>query len=555
MSFEPTWKDIATLFRPRRIRLQVTDRNKGDQRNQKIVDSTTVFAARTMAAGMMSVITSPARLWFKLAVADSEMMEQQSVKTWLEEVRDAMIKVLNRSNFYEILSTFYSDLGVFGTTALITEEDDEKVIRCTHFALGEYWIGYNATQQVRVFMREYELTVQQVVDQFGIPNGDGYDTKNFSEPLVSKWNNGQTQQGVAITHIIYENPDFDPKRINAKYKRFASCYYESTGQKDRFLLETGYNEWPVGAVRWETTTGDVYGTECPGMIALGDAKELMFTKKIGAQALNKNVNPPMLAPLSFRNYPLTQLPGGVTYADETSDKTMRPTVDTRAFRLDWLREWKNDLRDLIDKAFYVDMFLIISNIDRSNVTATEVLEKKEEKLLTLGPVGKQIDGGFLDPFFERLYGIMFRKGLIPEPPPEMAGVTFHPEYETILAQAQRSQGRAGIEAFAIFVANTAKEDPSILDRVDVDEMVQRYAEVTGNPPNFIRSDDAVAAMRQARAEAQAKQQAAEQASLVADSANKLANAPTGDKNALTDLLNSGAPNNALGGATSPSGGY
>lgn len=554
-SFESHWKEIADLIRPRRIRLQASDRNRGDKRNQKIVDSTAVFAARTLASGMMSGITSPARQWFKLSLADKTLMERQSVKIWLEDVRERMSRVLDRSNFYEVLSTYYSDLGVFGTTAMIVEEDEAKTIRCTHFALGSYWIGYNEKQQVRVFLREFQMTVRQIVGQFGQRVGDGYSADNLSENVRSAWRNGATEQGIDVAHVIYENPDHDPSKLKSQYKAFASCYFEVGGTTNVFLDEGGYNEWPVPAVRWEVTDGDVYGTDCPGMTALGDIKELMFSKKLGAGALHKAVNPPMVAPAQMKNVATSILPGGVTYFDESADKTYRPAVDTRSFRLDWLQEWVADIRSLIKKAFFEDMFLLISNIEKANTTATEILEKKEEKLLTLGPVGKQVDGGFLDPFFDRLYGIMLRRGDIPEPPPEMEGVTFHPEYETIMAQAQRAQGRSNIEAFSIFVQTVAKEDPTLIDRVDVDEMIKRYSEVTGVPPNFIKSDEAVAAIRKARADAQAKQAAAEQAEMVANSANKLANSPTGDKNALTDLLASGAPGNGLGAAPGPQGGY
>lgn len=535
-TFEPHWKELAEYFRPRRLRLIASDRNKGDKRSQKILDSTTVFAARTLASGIMANITSPVRVWFKAAITDRALMEKPNVKAWLDEVRDGMIGVLARSNFYEVLPTYYSDLGVFGTSAMIVEEDDEKVIRCTHFALGEYWIGYNSKQQVRVFMREFELTVRQIVEQFGVKHGDGYKTDNLSIEVQNAWRTGNTEQGINVIHFITENGDYDQKRLAAKHKAYSSCYYETASRHDVFLNEGGYEEWPVMAVRWEGVSGDVYATDCPGMTALGDAKELMFSKKLGGQALNKAVNPPLVGHVDFRQSAISLLPGGMSWVAETADKKIRPLVDTSQFRLDYLATWITELKALIERSFFVDMFLLIANIDRGDVTATEVLEKKEEKLLTLGPVGKQIDGGFLDPFFDRLYGIMMRRGMIPQPPPEMEGVSFHLEYESITAQAQRAQGRQGIDTFAMFLMNAAKEDPTILDIADTKEMVKRYSEVTGVPANFIRSDEAIQALQDARAKAQQQQAEVENTKTMADSAHKLAGASTEGKNALTDLM-------------------
>lgn len=556
-SFEGSWSDLARYFRPRRLRLQPQDRNKGDRRNQSIVDSTPVYAARTCSSGLMSGMTSPARVWFKMTVTDKKLLENAAVKNWLEDVRDGIARVLSRSNFYATLQTFYSDLAVFGTTCMLIEEDANKVIRCTHFAIGEYWLGYNETQQVRTFVREYELTVDQIVKQFGKPTKDGYATDNLSTRVVNAWEDGQTQQGFLVTHIITENSDYQPSRLHGKHKRFSSCYYESAGERDRFLDETGYDEWPIMAVRWETTTGDVYGTDCPGMTTIGDVKELMFAKKLAAGALNKAVNPPTVAPVSLRNTGISILPGTTNWVDEVGDKKIRPLFDTSGFRLDWALNHIEDLRNLIEKGFFVDLFLIIDRIEKANTTATEILEKKEEKLLSLGPIVENSNEGFLDPAMDRVFGIMFRRGMIPEPPQEMAaiGYDFHPEYESIMAQAQRAQGRSGIEAFAIFVTNAAKVDPSVLDEVNANELVKKYAEVTGVPPNFINPDEVVQAIRKARADAAAKQQAAEQAQMVADSANKLAKSPTDGKNALTDLLASNQPNNTLSGSPGPQGGY
>lgn len=555
-SFESHWRELGEFFRPRRVRLQSSDRNRGDKRNQKILDSTGLFSARTLASGMMSGITSPARLWFRMTLTDKELLEHESVKIWLEEVRTRMAAVLLRSNFYSVLSPFYSDLGVFATSAMIVEEDTEKIIRCTHFAIGEYWVAYNAKQQVRVFMREFEMTVRQVVEQFGQRVGDTIATANLSETVQSSWRNGTLEDPVTVVQIIYENGDYDETKLLAKHKRFASCYYERGGKTDVFLDEGGFDEWPVMAVRWEVTSGDVYGTESPGMIALADSKELMFSKKTGAHALHKSVNPPMVADSDMANKPLSILPGGVTYVKgDDVRKKFAAAIDTSQFRLDYLSVWVKDIRDLIKRAFYEDLFLMITAIDRGDVTATEILEKKEEKLLSLGPVLEQVNGGFLDPFFDRLYGIMLRRGEIPEPPPELDGVEFHPEYESVMAQAQRAQGRAGIESFLAFYESAAKDDPTVRDRVDTDEMVKRYAEVSGVPPKFIRSDEGVAAIRQTRAQAQAKQAAAEQAKLVSDSANKLANSPTTGGNALSDLLASGGASNVLSAAPGPQGGF
>jgi hypothetical protein len=259
----------------------------------------------------------------------------------------------------------------------------------------------------------------------------------------------------------------------------------------------------------------------------------------------------MIASANLKTSPVSILPGGITYITGNDiDKQFRPAMDTSSFRLDWLTAWNEDIRNLVKRAFREDLFLMIANIDRGDVTATEVLEKKEEKLLLLGPVAKQVDGGFLDPFFDRLYGIMLRRGEIPEPPPELEGVEFHPEYESIMAQAQRAQGRSGTQAaveFATALAAMDPNDPSTLDSLNKDEMLSEFFDMAGVPPRFIRDEKEVEATRQGRAEAQQKEAMAAQAETMSGAAKNLADSDMSGDNALTQLVGAGPLNGAVGG--------
>lgn len=96
-SFDPHWRELSDFINPRGSRFLVTDVNRDDRRNTKIVDPTATTAARTLSSGMMSGITSPARPWFKLATPDPDMMDYGPVKLWLEVVQRRMNEVFNKS--------------------------------------------------------------------------------------------------------------------------------------------------------------------------------------------------------------------------------------------------------------------------------------------------------------------------------------------------------------------------------------------------------------------------------------------------------------------------
>lgn len=553
-SFEPHWRELSEYFSPRRVRFTTTDTNKGDKRSQKIIDTTPIYAARTLRAGMMSGITSPARPWFRLTTPDPELSEYGPVKQWLDDVRTRMSSRFGRSNLYQALPTLYNDMGVFATGAMMVEEDDETTIRCTPFPIGEYYLANDARLQVRTFMRKFRLTVRQVVQQFGRRDFDGRirDWSNLSARVKSLWDANQRGAWVDIVHVIEENLEYDPRRLNSKYKRYADCYYEIGGSASRpgtgvdggelttILRERGYDEFPVLAGRWELTAGDVYGTDCPGMTALGDNKQLQFGEKQAGQILDKINRPPMVAPTQARAIKLTQLPGDVSYMDEQGDKKFRPAYDVSGFRFDYLEQKQDSVRSRVDRAFYVDLFLLMSQSDRRDITATEIIERKEEKLLALGPMLEQVNQDVLDPLIDRTFAIMLRRGEIPPAPKELEGEELRVDYVSIMAQAQKALGRSGLQGFMSFVGNVAtlKQDPAVFDKVDTDQAIDEAGEAFGVPTRIIVGDEQVAAMRQARAQAVEQQRQAALAEQAAGAAKNLSETDTGGKNALTDLLGS-----------------
>jgi hypothetical protein len=111
--------------------------------------------------------------------------------------------------------------------------------------------------------------------------------------------------------------------------------------------------------------------------------------------------------------------------------------------------------------------------------------------------------------------------------------------------AHKASGLTQIERTANFAISLAKgaQDPSIMDKIDMDQAIDEFADNAGAPPRMVRPDDQVAQIRAGRQKAQ---QAAQQTAVIqaaSQSAKNLAGADTSGKNALTDLLGS-APVNA-----------
>jgi len=551
-SFEAHWRDLGDYILPRRPRFTVSDVNRGDRRNQKIIDATATLAARTLRSGMMAGITSPARDWKRLTTPDPDLAEFGPVKSWLHIVNQRMSTAFLRSNLYQSLPIVYGDLGVFGTAAMMIEEDLEDVIRCYTFPIASYMIANNDKLKVDVFFREFRMTVRQLVMKFGQKDAKTGRPmwEHFSTQVKNLWERGDYEQWIDVCHVIRPNSEYNPDMIHSKYKKYASCYYEKgymggaetnymTGADDnRYLRESGYDYFPVLCPRWEVTGEDVYATDCPGMTALGDIKQLQLGEKRAAEAIDKMVRPPMTGPSSLKNAKASILPGDITFVDvREGQQGFRPAHEVRPQIQDL--EYKQDqVRQRIRRAFFEDLFLMLANTDRREITAREIEERHEEKLLALGPVLEQLNQDMLDPLIDITFDMMVRQGVIPEPPEELQGVNLKVEYISIMAQAQKLIGISGVERFAGFVGNIASQtgDPTVLDKVDVDQMIDVYGDLTSVPPGIVRPDEAVEAIRTNRAQAQQAAQKAEMIAGGAKAAKDLASADMSGDNALTRLL-------------------
>ena len=548
-SFKSHWQDLADYITPRRARFFVTDANRGERKNQKIIDSTATLAVRTLSSGMMSGITSPARPWFKLSTDNPSFNEIGAVKEWLHDSSQRMSAVFLKSNLYNSLPLLYKDLGTFGTGCIAVLPNDDKVIHTQSFPIGSYWIGKDSTGKVNVFMREFRMTVDQLIEQFGYEGSrDGKPVwDRFSAFVKSEWDKNNRQTWVDVRHVVMPNDEYDPRRLHSKYKKFISCYYEagtaagntqsvSLTADDKLLSEKGFNYFPILCPRWEVSGEDVYATDCPGMTALGDIKQLQIGEKRAAQAIEKMVNPPMSAPISMKGSKLSTLPGDVSYvADASGQQGFKPVHEVNP-RIAELEGKQEQVRQRIRKAFFEDLFLMLSNIDRRQITAREIEARHEEKLLALGPVLEQLNIDLLDPLIDITFYEMLERNMFAPIPEELKGVPLKIEYISVMAQAQKLVGISGIERFSGFVAQVAGLNPEVLDKYDLDQAIDVYGDITSIPPSLIRTDDKVAQIRQQRAKAQQAQMAPEQALQATGAIRNLAASNLKDENALSEMM-------------------
>ena len=493
--WETHWRDLARNFMPRRARFLDAGEptNDGDVRNH-LQDDIGILAVRTLASGMQSGLTSPARPWFSLTLQDEELTHNEAVKQWLHDCYERMVNVFARSNFYDQIHMLYRELAVFGTAVMMVEADPESAIRCRTLTAGEFCLDVNASSRVDTLYRRIRMTPRQIAEAWPMTCPERI--KRMAELDNNDW--------LTLLHAIEPNPDYKPGRVSKQERPWRSIYMVLENGTE-ILENSGYYEFPALCPRWDTTASDIYGSS-PAMDALGDCRMLQKVAEDGRIALEKEVNPPLLITESSGIDSVDVSAGAMNFTSSLAQgqPSVTSLYQVRA-NLPALEATKGQLKQQIREMFFNDLFLMITETHK-NMTATEVAERNSEKMLLLGPVLDRLRSELFQPLIERCYGVESREGILPPPPveqvPELQGKEIKIEFISILAMAQKQAGIAAINQTVGFIGNLAQitQNPDVMDKLNTDEAVDEIAEMQGVPPKLIRSDEEVAALRQARAQ-------------------------------------------------------
>ena len=506
------WRECADFILPRRYKWLVTPNQmaRGSPVNQHILDSTGTLAARNLASGLMTGCTDPTKPWFHLKINKIDSTQTGPISLWLSEVERILMLIFQESNFYTTMATLYFDLVVFGTGVMIIYEDFENVITCYNPCPGEYYLEASDTLFVDTQYREFTYTVSQTVQRWGIDN-----VSPAVRALYTKGGANLTRE-LIVAHAI--EPNIQPEKFGIpKHFKWREVYWEWSGSASPqggasyapgCLYKGGFHEKPFIAPRWDIVSNDAYGRG-PGMDALPDIKQLQQEVRRKAQAIDKMVNPPMLADVQLKNQPASLLPGGVTYIAgmmAQSKPGFAPAYTVQPPIRD-IMEDLNEVRQRIKDTFFNNLFQTISQFEtRSNVTAVEIEARRAEAMVMLGPVLERINGEGLKVAVERAYNIALRAKILPPAPKEIRGLEVQVAFTSILETAQSAAAAAGIERIFQLAGNLASVDPQIMDTIDFDFGVQKISALLHNDPKLMRSPDDLAKIRDQRQKQQQQQQ-------------------------------------------------
>lgn len=504
------WSDLSLFIQPRRS-IWLTQSSggwptpnnmtRGRPLNSAIVDPTAQLALRVCSGGLMSGLASPSRPWFKMVPSSQRIQIDAAARTWLDETEDRIYTVLAGSNFYQSLAQELEDISCFGTAPIIIYEDEKDLIRCYNPAVGEYYLATGATMRVDGLYRAFLMTVSQMVDFFGV--------EKCPESVRKLWSmkGAGLEMEYIIAHSIEPNYEIAEKGVGKIAGNFTwrEVYWVYGQGSSEPLSEKGFIDQPFTATRWSTQSNDAYGRG-PGMDVLPDVMQLQVMTRRMAEAIEKQVRPPLVADMSLKNQPSSILPGHVTYVAGLSSGTgMRPIYevnpDIKAMAMNIAQ-----IQERIKKGFFNDLFAMFSETPQGKMTAYETAQRVQEKMSQVGPTIESFLSEALKPRLKRIFGIMKRKGLIDPPPDSLKGVALDVEFVSILALASKAAATGGLERLAALMGNMASVFPDVTDNLDADIFINEMNILLGNPSKILRGPEQIAQMRQQKQAQQAQQQ-------------------------------------------------
>ena len=490
-NWENHWQEVSDYMLPRKAEI-TKERARGDKRHTQIFDATAIHALELLAASLHGMLTSSANKWFSLRFKETELNSLDEAKEWLEDATSRMYDVIAKSNFQQEIFECYHDLIAFGTSCLMIEEDQDDVLLFSARHIKELYIQENKKGYVDTIYRRFKMPAQAAADKFGI--------ENISKDLINTAKKNPFDE-VELVHVIKPRYDFDPQKLDKKNMPFQSIYFEYGS--GHIISIGGFKENPYVIPRYLKASTEVYGRS-PGMNCLSEVKVINKMVENSLKAAAKQIDPPLLIPDDGMLAPIRMSPGSINYYRSGSRDRIEP-LNINANNATTLNS-ENQRRDAIVKMFHVDQLVISEN---RNMTATEVVQRQEEKMRILGPVLGRLQSELLSPLIIRIFNIMLRNGLFLPAPEILRSQELNIEYVSPMALAQRSQELQSIMRGLELFGSMAQTMP-VMDYIDENGFIKQIIDILGLPAKMIKSDAEVQQIREERAAQEQQQMAMQQ---------------------------------------------
>jgi len=501
-NWETHWQEVADYMQPRKADV-TKKRARGDKRMEQVFDSSPIQAVELLAASLHGMLTNPSTPWFTLRFKDEDIENEDEAKLWLEEATATMYTAFNRSNFQQEIFELYHDLITFGTAAMFIEEDDDDIIKFSTRHINEVFIAENDKGRIDTIYRRFNISARAAIQKFGDAVSSDVQGKAKKNPYDE----------VEILHAVYPRSEFNPNKKDKANMPFESVYMEYKNGNE--LSVGGFKEFPFVVPRYLKASNEIYGRS-PAMTALPDVKMLNEMCKTTIKAAQKQVDPPLLVPDDGFLLPVRTVPGGLNFYRSGTRDRIEPLNIGANNPLGLNMEEQR--RDSIRAVFYVNQLMMQQG---PQMTATEVIQRNEEKMRLLGPVLGRLQSELLKPLIDRVFAILLRNNMLPQAPEFLSGRDIEIEYVSPLAKAQKSTELQSIMRAIEILGSLANVAP-VFDYVNFDNLVKHLADIVGVPQKILKSQSQVNAERQQAQQQQQEMQQMQQLQQVAKAGGDIA---------------------------------
>jgi hypothetical protein len=514
-TWEQTWQELAEVLLPRRADFTVQSLADGERRTDNIYDSVPMQARRSLSTAIDSLIKPRNVQWFHTRPRNEDLAADEETMKWSELVSKRMFNAIyaREARFIQRSGEVDNDLVTFGTGVLfIGEAKRPGSLLFRSFHLRDTLICESSEGVVDTVMITMKLSVRQAAQRYG--------EENLGPAARDALRSGKTDQEFDYLWVVMPREDADRTKLGAKNMPWASIVIET--ESETRVRESGFEEFPFAIPRWDTASGEIYGRS-PGHLALPDAETLQAMGKTLLVAGQRATDPPLWVLGDGLMSAARTFPGGITYIDGAVARQFGRVpvgeLQTSA-QIPVGREMQNDLREQIWGAFFRNVLQL--PIDAPRMTATEIIERKEEMLRSVGPVFGQLETDYLAVVVERVFGIMFRAGAFPPPPDVLLGQDIDFRFESPILRAKNQIETVGLARQLETLALLMQAQPEMMDNFDGDAIARATPLAGGFPHNWLIPVETRDAKRKARAEQAQMAQMAEMANQVGGAMGKAA---------------------------------
>ncbi len=481
---------------------------------QQLFDSTAPLALGRFAAAMESVLTPRSQKWHSLMTGFKELDQNPEVGRYLNGVRDALFtaRYAPEANFANIMTEAYLSLGVHGLAVIYVDDDPGLGLRYQCLPAHEVYVAENAVGRVDTVFRLYTLTARQAAAEFKILPDEI--ARDANEPA-------RMENRHEFLHAVFPRPDMYPHDrpnrlaggapLSPAHLPIASVHLARASRL--VVRESGYRVMPYAVSRFNVAPGEVYGRS-PAMEVMPDILQVNAMMRTIIRAAEKAVNPPLLAPEADILSSFSLKSGSINYGGVSQDGKQLVIPLAGGGNLPLGFELIEQARTVINEAFFINLFQIL--VDSPQKTATEVVERAQEKAQLLAPVMGRQQSELLRVIIDRELDVLAASGAfahLPLPPAlaERGAAPILPRYETPMARAIDNQDGAAILNAFQGMAALAQFDPSILKLINYEEAGRCLWRAFAAPSDLIRSQEDMALERAAAQESARAAEAGEEA--------------------------------------------